>query len=99
MVYQQPSNQQTPPSGLTYPQPSPSQQQVGIPVRPQQQQTMTMQMQESQQQQPAPFSAEQQCLDMQPKSCLPVLQSGGDFEMDDELGANIADDCKLSVGL
>uniref|UniRef100_A0A158Q7A1 SP-RING-type domain-containing protein n=1 Tax=Elaeophora elaphi TaxID=1147741 RepID=A0A158Q7A1_9BILA len=93
MVYQQQSNQQTPPAALAYPQPSPSQQQVGIPVRPQQQQTMPMQMQEPQQQQPPPFSAEQQCLDMQPKSCLPVLQSGGDFEMDDELGANIADDC------
>ncbi|KAL3997901.1 hypothetical protein ACH3XW_12825 [Acanthocheilonema viteae] len=94
MVYQQPSSQQTPPSGLTYPQPSPSQQQVGVPARPQQQQqTMPMQMQEPQQQQPPPFSAEQRCLDIQPKSCLPVLQGGGDFEMDDELGANIADDC------
>ncbi|CAG9540320.1 unnamed protein product [Cercopithifilaria johnstoni] len=92
MVYQQPSNQQTPPSGLTYPQPSPSQQQVGgIPARSQQQQAMPMQMQEPQQQQPPPFSAEH-CLDIQPKSCLPVLQGGGDFEMDDELGANI-DDC------
>ncbi|EJD74378.1 hypothetical protein LOAG_18297 [Loa loa] len=93
MVYQQPPNQQTPPSGLTYPQPSSSQQQVGVPARPQQQQTMPVQIQEPQQQQPPPFSAEQQCLDMQPKSCLPVLQGGGDFEMDDELGANIADDC------
>ncbi|KAK6113664.1 hypothetical protein QQG55_52570 [Brugia pahangi] len=92
MTYQQPPNQQTPPSALTYSQSSPSQQQVSVPARPQQQQTIPMQMQESQQQQP-PFSAEQQCLDMQPKSCLPVLQSGGDFEMDDELGANIADDC------
>ncbi|VDP14016.1 unnamed protein product [Onchocerca flexuosa] len=90
MVYQQPSNQQTPSSGLTYPQPSSSQQQ--IPARPQQQ-AMPMQMQEPQQQQPSQFSAEQHCLDIQPKSCLPVLQSGGDFEMDDELGANIADDC------
>ncbi|VDM09601.1 unnamed protein product [Wuchereria bancrofti] len=93
MTYQQPPNQQTPPSALTYSQPSPSQQQASVPARPQQQQTIPMQMQELQQQQPPSFSAEQQCLDMQPKSCLPVLQSAGDFEMDDELGANIADDC------
>uniref|UniRef100_A0A915PTF4 Uncharacterized protein n=1 Tax=Setaria digitata TaxID=48799 RepID=A0A915PTF4_9BILA len=97
MVYQQPSNQQTPP-GLTYPQSSPSQQQVGVPSRTQQQQqqqqqAMSIQMQEPQQQQPPPFSAQQQCLSLQSKSCLPVIQSEGDFEMDDELGANIADDC------
>ncbi|KAM3721323.1 Tonsoku-like protein [Dirofilaria immitis] len=92
VVYQQLPNQQTPPSGLTYPQPSSSQQQIAVTARPQQQ-TMPIQIQEAQQQQPSHFSTEQHCLDMQPKSCLPVLQGGGDFEMDDELGANIADDC------
>lgn len=81
-MYQQVS-QQTPPAAMTFPQPSPSQQPV--------QMGMTVQVQQAQQQVYQP----EQNQDMQLKNRLPLMLQNSDFDPQDELGANIADDGQL----
>uniref|UniRef100_A0A914R137 Uncharacterized protein n=1 Tax=Parascaris equorum TaxID=6256 RepID=A0A914R137_PAREQ len=80
-MYQQQitANQQTPPSGVAYSsQPSVS----------------SSNQQRDPQLQQHSYVHEQQLQQQQQKAAAPLMDTSGDFGMQDDLGANIADDCK-----